>query len=258
MPSHGEDLARRLAASHTSPAVAYFLAKLPQSTLQSTTLGQLLVHLAGEMGISKFDSDFVSQVKAYAQSAPPPPDGFYEYAHRKKEALEKFQKTLKRKREEAKDDYHAYLGAFMPFVVQFLKPRPEKGEDRAPHSGSLFFVFSTYELGVKTCLDILRRGFQQTVNFQTVTTVFTQLYEIRVPNSMLADRNNDRLAYMILDWEVEEHKLRGEDGSPRLSRYDVDQLRLAFPLWFYRKLVEVKAVGPSEVVSSKCLFFSIL
>ena len=144
----------------------------------------------------------------------------------------------------------------MPFFVQFLKPKPTKDETRKPHSGSLFFAFSNYELGVRTCLEILRFGFTREEGGSQVTSQFSQLYEIRVPDTFApGGPDHDRLGYMLVDWEVEESELKAEDGSQRLSRYEVEQLKGQFPLWFYRQLLGACVVRAKDVISSECSLF---
>ena len=255
MSNPGEEFAQRLIAAQTSPAVAFFLA-LPRSTLKSTTLGTLLLDLADEMGVAKFDQAFFARIKVHANRMDPAMfrDSFYVCAHRKKEALEKFKAILDRKRARSGGDPYAYMGAYMPFFVQFLKAKPAKGEDRTPHSGSRFFAFSNYEFGVRECIKILRNGYIDSEHGGL--TRFTQLYEIRTPDSLgPVSTPHDRLGYMLIDWEVPESKLADKEGKLRISRDELALVKGQFPLWFYRKLLDAGVVRKEDLVTSESASF---
>lgn len=102
------------------------------------------------------------------------------------------------------------------------------------------------------CVDILRNGYPDPESGQVRR--FTQAYEIRLRHGILSDEDNRNLGYLILDWEVEENKLRLDDGSLRMEGHDIEALGQAFPLWFYRKMLDVGAVSRDSLVSGK--FFS--
>ena len=54
-----------------------------------------------------------------------------------------------------------------------------------------------------------------------------------------------------MDWEVEENKLRLDDGTLRLERHEIEELGQAFPLWFYRKMLDVGAVSREALIAGK-------
>lgn len=242
-------LVARLREANTSPAVLFFLA-LPRSTLNSTSMGKLLLDLAEELGVRSFTSPFFQRVNECARDMRVSGDCFYVYAPKKDAAIQKFRDKLQRRREGAKGDRYAYLGCLMPFCCQFLLPKSKSGG--SAFSGSLFFIFSTYELALRRCVTFLRTDF--------MGTVFTQLYELRLPDCFLPDSPcpHDRLGYLIIDWEVEESKLRREDGSMRIERREIEDLADGFALWFYRRLLDIGALSRDAVFSSEWRVFFFL
>lgn len=229
----------RLRLCNTSASVLFFL-KLPPSLLESTEFGKLLRALSAELDISCFDREFMDQVKHTVRHEPRVADQFYSHAHKKDLAVQKFEEMTQRRRaDRGSSDPYSYLGCHMPLCVQFLLPKSE--DSVSPFAGSLFFVFSTYELGLETCVEILRKDFRG--------TPFTQLYEVRLKSTPFS--SSSPLGYLILDWEVEESKLRDEENKLRLERHEIEALRDSFALWFYRRMVQIGAVLASTVVSGE-------
>jgi hypothetical protein len=56
----------------------------------------------------------------------------------------------------------------------------------------------------------------------------------------------NRLAYILIDWEVEESRLGG-----RMSRSELQTLCLEFPLWFYKRMIELRLVEDDAFVTGK-------
>jgi hypothetical protein len=241
--SDADRFADRLVACNTSVSVLFFL-KLPPSILESTALGRTLRALAAELGVSRFDGEFMTQVKHRARHAPRAADEFYTHAPKKDAAIQRFEEMVQRKRAAATSrdqGPYAYLGSHMPLCVQFLLPKSKDSD--SPFAGALFFVFSTYELGLRTCLSVLRDTFRG--------TPFTQVYEVRLKTTPFSLPSDSPLGYLILDWEVEESKLRDEGGNLRLERHEIEALRNAFALWFYRRLLAVGAILGNTIVSGE-------
>lgn len=246
----------RLRRAYTSPAVLFYLKSLSKTELKASAIGSGLLEIAEELGLSRFDEKFFGDVNRHVKLMKPTENCFFVAHGKKTEAIEAFKKEVESRRAKAKDDRFAYLGASSPFCVQFLLPRP-KSKNVSPFTGSLFFIFSTYEQGLRKCVEILRHGYvdhaASNPNFKFRR--FTQLYEIRLRDGIFSDEADRNLGYLILDWEVEEPKLRREDGTMRLERHEIEALCQEFPLWFYRRLLSVGAVTRDAVVSSKFFLF---
>jgi hypothetical protein len=202
---------------HTSPLVL-FLYKLSPHTLQSTTLGKVLVNLAVSRKILGFSHAFFKRVRHLASGLAVRGDAFYVCDYKKDAALQKFKDLAEKKRRAAPPELKdAYFGALMPYLMQY---RPSKDE-----RGSLFFVYSTYELGFRTSVKILREGFS-CPSFASKHFNFIQCYEIRL---------QDSFGYAVVDWEIMEGSLRAQDGSLRMARDEIQLGMHSFPLMFARE-----------------------
>jgi hypothetical protein len=149
----------RLRECHTSPTVLYWL-QLRASTLSNTEFGAALLDLCKQLGVNpKPNVDFYRVVNKAMESLSPITPSFYSVDFKKENAIKKFSEELHKKRGVAKDDGpdpFAYLGASMPFCFQCLRPKSDK--NKCAFSGSLFFIFSTLEDGLRMIHQILGRG----------------------------------------------------------------------------------------------------
>ena len=241
----------RVRRAYTSPTVLFYLPALPASVLRATDVGTLLLDACAELGLSRFDHAFSKELHDHARRMIPVENSFYVCSPKKDRAVAKFREAFQRRRAACPGDPLAYAGATCPLCIQFLLPKPTDG--KSAFSGSLFFIFSAPEMGLRMCVDILRNGYPDAETGQLRR--FTQAYEIRLRHGVLTEEENRNLGYLILDWEVEETKLRLEDGSLRLERHEVETLGQEFPLWFYRKMLDLGAVSRDALVAGKSPFF---
>jgi hypothetical protein len=223
--------ARRL---HTSPSIL-FLLRLPMPTLRSTTIGTLLVALCQRLSVQlPLGPDFFREIHRLMDSIQPVTPDFFKVAYKRDNAIEEFRaELLARKRKEPQERL-LYLGAHMPFCFQSL-PSRSQGKIRGRN---LFFVFANPEDGIRTIHRIL---FDGGYRFGDAFHHFTQVYEIAPDVAIdpsLSEEDN-RLAYMFLDWEVYESRVNG-----RLSHAELRELCLAFPDWFCGELYRCRsAIG---------------
>jgi hypothetical protein len=153
----------------------------------------------------------------------------------------------------------------MPFCFQCLRPKSEK--NKCAFSGSLFFIFSTLEDGLRMIHMILGSGYY---THEGVRHEFSQVYEHRLGSQFFspdarhefsqvyehrlgsqffspdAQCKSNRLAYILIDWEVEESRLGG-----RMTRSELQTLCLEFPLWFYKRMTELRLVDDDAFVTGK-------
>jgi hypothetical protein len=158
--------------------------------------------------------------------------------------IEKFKKEILRRRNKAKTaEPFAFMGALMPFCFQCLRPKSEKNTHS--FSGSLFFIFSSLEHGLRMIIDILNSG---SYMHGGKLHEFSQVYEHRLGNRFLSDSadsvKDNRLSYLILDWEVEESRFEG-----RMSRDEIQALCMRFPLWFYKRMWNLHLVDDDAYVT---------
>ena len=231
--------------AHTSPTFLYLL-KLSPITLNLSDASQAVLKLAFELGISKFDRAFFKEVKSVADRLLPLADAFFAVDYSKKGAITRFKAELDSRRAATKDPY-AYLGAAMPFCFQCL--RPKQDGDEKPFSGSLFFIFSAPENGLRLAVNILRSGGYA---FNGKFHEFSQIYEHRLDDGFFTDKPDNRLSYIILDWEVLQSKVAG-----RLTHEQLSELREEFPRYFCKGLHDKNLVAPGTPITGERVVFCV-
>jgi hypothetical protein len=247
-------LLTKLGECNTSPTLL-FLLKLRKTTLQRTDAGSMLLDMCEELNVDLTqDAPFFHAVQRRAAAITPICPDFRSVSRKRDDAVNEFREQLHQRRASPDAGRFAYLGAFMPFCFQCLKSKPQcpaKGS-----SSSLFFCFATPEDGIIQMHDIMRTG---RFHHDGVTFYFTQIYEHRLGVSMrpsadagassgrlpVAVAHGNRLAYLMLDWEVYEGRLGG-----RLTREEVARLCLEFPAWFCAQLFERGFVDADSVVTA--------
>jgi hypothetical protein len=199
------------------------------------------------------NSDFFRFVKTESEReklAPVSPS-FFVVCPKKKLAIENFRMELyKRKIIEGGSDPFMFMGALMPFCFQCLC---QKTDDTIYAPRALFFIYANPEDGMRMMLKVFREK-KYTLEDGTVYR-FTQIYEHRLGDSFdyfpsskipgpVAERKDNRLACILLDWEVEEEKLEG-----RLSREEIRALWEQFPTWFYKQLHDKHLVDSKSYIT---------
>jgi len=241
-------LAARLKTCKTSPTVLFWL-KLRRSMLEQTELGSFLLKLCEELKINAADlnPDFFKAVTAMSCDLRPVCPDFFVVDPLKLRAIDKFREKLMRRRtlEGGGDPYH-YVGAHMPFCFQCLCPKSETTTNA--FAGALFFIFAAPEDGMRAILNIIRGGGKYDHGGSVRT--FSQVYEHRIGANFFSSGGGrsleNRLAYIMLDWEVQESKLIG-----RLTREEIKGLCRDFPLWFYRQMHDKLLVDPDAFVTGR-------
>ena len=250
-PLVGQEAARALAARlrdcKTSPTVLFWL-KLRRATLSQTELGTLLLKLCDDLSITTayLGPIFFQAVTELSRNLHPICPDFYSVDGKKAEAIEKFKKQLCQRRalEGCGDPYHL-MGALMPFCFQCLCPK----SDMTTHAfaGALFFIFATPEDGLRMILKIYQN--KGAYDYNGDVRVFTQVYEHRIGANFLGGDvkgAENRLAYIMLDWEIEESKLQN-----RLTGEQIKKLCADFPLWFYKQMHDKLLVDHDAFVTGK-------
>lgn len=212
----------KLRQLQTSPFILYLL-KLRPGTLQRTETGSLLYSLFQQHGLRwPMGRDFFRRVSNHANEIRPIAPDFYTVDFKRDKAVDAFRAELIARRERNKGEPFMHLGAFMPFCFQCLK---SQSAGKA-FGKSLFFCFATPEDGVIMIHKILSAGGYQLGN---IFYHLSQVYEHRIDATMLASPRSvdNRLTYIMLDWEVYEGRVQG-----RLSHDELRDLCLSFPDWF--------------------------
>jgi hypothetical protein len=256
MPVDGKEAANlllaRLEQCKTSPTVLFWL-KLRAENLRATELGDMLLRLCDELNVVHSPNPaFYNFVKEKtADLAPIAPD-FFAVNSTKDKAVSDFREEFRRRFvvDGGGADPHMYMGALMPFCFQGLCAK----EVDAKLAKSLFFVFAAPEDGMRKMLEVFRKG---GYFFNGKSYVFSQIYEHRlghafaptffspgIPPPADKEREDNRLAYPLLDWEVEEDKFQG-----RLTRDEIRALMCEFPTWFYKKMLALKLVDHDAYIT---------
>jgi hypothetical protein len=128
----------------------------------------------------------------------------------------------------------------MPTCFQTLRGRSDGGASE--HSDSLFVVHSCPEAALRHAEELLRHG-ECVFNCQVIPVM--QVYEFRLPHPMVSEQANNRLGYIIVDWEVKESEVAG-----RLTREQLEQLCEEFPLWLYQRMHRRKHVSHRDIVAA--------
>lgn len=230
---------KRLRQARTSPTVLYYLA-LPVRELKQTELGELLIELCSELNVLyEFRQDFFAKVHSVAKFLKPVPGSFFRVEKSKELAVESFRRELQRRRAHFRSDRYMYMGATMPSCFQTLRGRSDSAKE---HSDSLFAVHSCPELAFHHAVELLRAG---ECSFAHQVIPVMQVYEMRLHSPMLTERANNRLGYLIVDWEVKESEVAG-----RLSRDELRALCEEFPLWLYQQMHRRRHVENRAVVTA--------
>jgi hypothetical protein len=223
-----------LSLCHTSPTIL-FLLNLRESTLVRTEAGAMLLDMCKELDVNPAQPRaFFRAVQQRVFAVAPVCPDFFAVSRRKDDAVAEFREELHRRlrRARAPSDHSRfdYMGAFMPFCFQCLKSKPPSASKAA--SSSLFFCYAAPEDAIRQMHDIMRAGCYR---HDDVLFYFTQVYEHRLGVSLRSPdpAPDNRLAYIMLDWEVYEGRLGG-----RLSHEEAAQLCLSFPAWFCARLFE--------------------
>ena len=258
MPLIGQDaaeaLAARLKGCKTSLTVLFWL-KLRRTTLSQTELGILLLKLCDDLSIStaSLGPRFFQAVTELSRDLKPICPDFYSVDWEKAGAIERFKKELCQRRalEGCGDPYHL-MGALMPFCFQCLCPKSAMTTNA--FAGALFFVFATPEDGLRMILKIYKN--KGAYKYNGDVRVFSQVYEHRIGVNLLGGDvkgAENRLAYIMLDWEIEESKLQN-----RLTGEQIKKLCADFPLWFYKQMHDKLLVDHDAFVTGKflLLFFN--
>jgi hypothetical protein len=240
-----QTLLARLDSCHTSPTVLYWL-QLRKKTLSNTELGSELLRLCCELDVkSSPNADFFHVVNKAVGDFRPATSSFFCVDFKKDVVIAKYTKELQKRRAKAStSEPFAFMGGLMPFCFQCLRPKSEKNSHA--FSGSLFFIFSSLEHGLRMIIDILSSGAYMHAG---KLHEFSQVYEHRLGNRFLSDNvdsavKDNRLSYLILDWEVEESRFDG-----RMSRDEIQSLCMEFPLWFYKRMHELHLVDEDAFVT---------
>ena len=244
-------LVNRLKSCKTSPTALFWL-KLRKQTLEQTEVGSFLLRLCHELRINaaNLDQTFFQTVTQLTFDLSPVCPDFFVVDPLKLNAIDRFREELRRRRamEGCGDAYH-YMGAHMPFCFQCLCPKSAATTTNA-FAGALFFIFAAPEDGLRAILEIVR-GSGRFDHRGSVRT-FSQVYEHRIGASFLTAGGKsleNRLGYIMLDWEIQESKLVG-----RLTREEIQGLCSEFPLWFYRQMHDKLLVDPDTFVTGALLF----
>ena len=231
----------RLSLCHSSPTLL-FLLNLRKSTLERTETGSMLLDLCAELGVAlEQPRPFFRVVQHRISTMDPICPDFHSVSRRKDDAVSDFREQLRQRRASPGADPFDYFGAFMPFCFQCLKSKPQNAAKGS--SSSLFFCFATPEDAIIQMHDIMRTG---SYRHDEVVFYFTQVYEHRLGVSFRSQEpiQDNRLAYIMLDWEVYEGRLDG-----RLTHDEAAQLCLSFPAWFCAQLFNRGFVDADRVVT---------
>jgi len=218
--------------------------------LGATELGCSLLRLCRELDVVQSpNSEFYISVKEKSAELAPIEPRFFVVNRKKADAVKNFREELSRRVISGGSgaDPFMYIGAFMPFCFQCLCA---KTDDSKYPAKSLFFIFAAPEDGMRMMLEVFRSG---SYFFDGRLYVFSQIYEHRLGDSFApvnisapdpVERSDNRLGYILLDWEVEEGKVQG-----RLSPDEIRALCERFPTWFYEKLCALGLVDPDAYVT---------
>jgi hypothetical protein len=238
-------LVNRLKSCKTSPTVLFWL-KLRKQTLEQTELGTFLLKLCYEMRVdaANLDPSFFQEVTKVSHELKPVCPDFFVVDPLKLNAIDRFRDQLRRRRamESCGDQYH-YMGAHMPFCFQCLCPKSAATTNA--FAGALFFIFAAPEDGLRAILKIVRGD--GLYHHRDSVRVFSQVYEHRIGAGFLSSGGKsleNRLGYIMLDWEIQESKLIG-----RLTREEIRRLCMEFPLWFYQQMHDKLLVDPDTFVT---------
>ena len=224
----------------TSPTVL-FLLRLPLPYLVKTDVGELLRDFCQHHSVSlarPLPSEFFSEVAEAVAAFAPVPGSFYVVEKCKAEAVRRFSDSLRARRAKDPSNRFLYLGAAMPTCFQTLRGRSDGVKET---TDSLFVVHSAPENALLQAVEILKQG--HFVYRDSSVIPVMQVYEMRLHEPVLTQREGSRFGYLIVDWELRRSEVRG-----RLTDAQIEELRQAFPLHFYRKMVERRHVDRDAVV----------
>jgi hypothetical protein len=237
-------LLRCLEKAHTSPTVLYLLS-LPVRVLKKTELGLLLMELCvAKNVVFEFDHDFFEEVAKAAAPLKPVSESFFRMEKSKEKAIQRFRDELRKRRAAEPSNRFLYAGASMPTCFQTLRGLSDSPEEGHPkeHTDSLFVVHSSPEAALRHAEELLRKG---CCVFNSQVIPVMQVYEFRLPHPMLSEQDNNRLGYLIVDWEVKESEVAG-----RLTREELEELCEEFPLWLYQQMEKRGHVERRAVVTA--------
>ena len=258
MPVDGKNAAKllcaRLQQCKTSPTVLFWL-KLRRENLEATELGDMLLRLCDELDVVRSpNSEFFLYVKKKCAALAPISPHFFAVGRTKLYTVQIFREELRRRKiSDGAGDPFMHLGACMPFCFQGLCEKEKHSEERAK---SLFFIYSAPEDGMRMILEIFRNG---KYLYEGKYYVLPQIYEHRLGNSFVhilrakdsappPECKTNRLAYFMLDWEVERKKV-----GNRLADADIQALCAEFPTWFYKQMHAKKIVEHDAFVTGNII-----
>ena len=245
----------RLSLVKTSPSALHWL-RLAPDTLRATELGGALLRLCDELDVDvpALGGDFFRAVRAAAAACPTVAPDVFAVASKKKQCIAEFYAMVEKERRASADKFHL-LGALMPFCYQLM--RDKVGHVKKVEADGnvvwvpktfkccLFFMHAAPEDGVAAIRDGLAAGSRWT-DLDGLEQVFPEVIEHRYgARTGSPDAVDNRLSYLIVDWEAYRSKAGG-----RLSDAELRQRMREFPLWFYRRLLDLDYVAPAACVTA--------
>jgi hypothetical protein len=238
----------RFLSISTSPSYL-FLLKLRCSTIMDTDFGGGLLELCDELciDVTRLNPAFFAEVERRIALQG---SGRYDFLHnvcvcekKKKDCVRKYYEKVHAARlASANRDKFNLLGAYMPFSFQIMGSFYSLREDREVIV-ACFFMFSSPEEGMRKIVQLYQKGYAHTSTSGETNTypqIIEQRFGGRAGNFAAMD---NRLSYLIVDWEVLGSKVGG-----RLTHDQLQERMREAPLWFYRQILALGYVDPAVKV----------
>ena len=130
----------------------------------------------------------------------------------------------------------------MPFMFQTANGRD--------FSQSRFYVFNNWQDGL---FEMLKIDFHGGINVNGALVPVTQIYELQ-PGDVekrgdeYVYRENERVCYLIFDWELLESQFRDAAGNQRMSPSQIAKMAMTFPRYVYEQMLERSYIRAEDVL----------
>ena len=130
----------------------------------------------------------------------------------------------------------------MPFMFQTANGRD--------FSQSRFYVFNNWQ---DRLFEMLKIDFHGGINVNGALTPVTQIYELQAGDvEKRGDeyfyRENERICYLIFDWELLESQFNDACGKQRLSSSQIAKVAMTFPRYVYEQMLARSYIRAEDVL----------
>ena len=130
----------------------------------------------------------------------------------------------------------------MPFMFQTANGRD--------FSQSRFYVFNHWQDGL---FEMLKIDFHGGIHVNGALIPVTQIYELQAGDvekrgDEYVYRENERICYLIFDWELLESQFRDAAGNQRMTASQIAKVAMTFPRYVYEQLLERSYVSAEDVL----------